>query len=128
MRVYQTQQNTRENVIIVTEKEGIEKEQYRTEVIQRYSRLLACVPIGKANALHEKQLIEIYGNNITIRQFQKILNSARNEGVIICSDNSGVFLPKSIEELKDFYHINHSRSLNTLKMLKGVKKLLKEVS
>lgn len=119
----QSKENT---LLIVTDKVGTEAKQHEQYLIQKYSFMLAYIPTGKENAITEKRLSSDI--HCTVRELQRQLNNARNEGVLIVTDNKGVYLPSNIEDIRSCYLINYTRMKSIQKMLKHFKKILKDYS
>lgn len=119
-------QNKENTLLIVTDKVGTEAKQHEQYLIQKYSFMLAYIPTGKVNAITEKKLSSYI--HCTVRELQRQLNNARNEGVLIVTDNKGVYLPSNIEDIRSCYLINYARMKSIQKMLKHFKKILKDYS
>lgn len=86
--------------------------------------LLMMIPSGKANAISMRLLASLAG--ISERELRRTLASARiNENEIICTCDSGYFVPETLEECRDYYKMRYSSAMTTLREIKPVRKKLK---
>ncbi|SEL89516.1 hypothetical protein SAMN04487770_12022 [Butyrivibrio sp. ob235] len=91
-----------------------------------YEKIISLLQYGKENAIPKAILAARLG--VTTREAQRIVNQARIAGYIILSDTEkgGYYLSKDIYEIKEFYRWMVKRQSTTSKVLKNVRKMLKE--
>ena len=65
--------------------------------------------------------------NVDDRTVKKMILTARLNGEIIASCETGYFIPSTVEELETFYRTQRKRALTTLTSLKAVRAKLKAV-
>lgn len=119
-RVFQDDKN---NLFIVP-LDGTNELEYQEKIKEKYSSLISILPIGQENFVPCNILCKLYGT--TLRQFQKVLSDARQDGLIICSNAHGVYLPTDINDVKRFYKLNYSRTISNFKMLKSARVYIKQ--
>lgn len=86
--------------------------------------LLNLIPSGEDCAISMKLLSQLVGT--TERGIRKLVELARRSGLVICSTESGYFLPETIEEVRRYYHTAESRIRTCSVCLVPVRKLLEE--
>lgn len=74
--------------------------------------------------IHMKDLASRLGLKDT-RELRQVILAARINGVIICADNDGYFLPTSDGEIAAYFKREYGRAITTLKSLKHTRKYLK---
>lgn len=88
-------------------------------------KLTDILPVGAENAITSKDLAKIYGCHE--RDITKSINALRKNGVLICSNGSGFFLPKNDDDIKNFIRQMRCRIADMKKALKPAEDYLKEV-
>lgn len=126
MNVFQIQQayQDNKNSLFIVPLDGTKGTEYQEMIKEKYSFLISILPIGKENLVPCNILCKLYGT--TLRQFQKVLSDARQDGLIICSNAHGVYLPTDINDVKRFYKLNYSRTISNFKMLKSARVYIKQ--
>ena len=74
-----------------------------------------------------RELVQSWtGRYIPDRTMRKMIENARQEGLVICNgqDGSGYFLPTSREELKRQYNQNESRAMSIMRQQKYIRREL----
>lgn len=89
--------------------------------------LLSILPHGEGNAISGDSIISILGIQ-SVRSLQKMIARARLSGEVICSCDSGYFLPNDRSEIEKFYKTTRAKALSTLTILKSARMVLDEVS
>ncbi|MCQ2387933.1 MAG: hypothetical protein MJ066_05785 [Clostridia bacterium] len=87
--------------------------------IERY------IPIGKENAIHQRELAEIVGVNTN--KLKKKIKEARLEGAMICSNGNGYFIAGNKEEARTFYHSMRKQAITRFNSIKLIKRKLREM-
>lgn len=87
--------------------------------------LIASLPTGEENAVSMRDLAVRFGTDE--RAIRKAIHEARESGVIICSGNSGYWIPDTEYQLVSFYRLAHSRAMSTLNSLKATRERLLEM-
>lgn len=88
-------------------------------------KLMDCLSVGAENAVTGKELakkLNCHERDITIS-----INVLRKNGVLICSNGSGFFLPENDNDIKNFIRQMRSRITDMEKALKPAEDYLKEV-
>lgn len=69
-------------------------------------------------------LSEMLGRNVSDRMMRKMIETAKNEGMVICNaqDNKGYFLPSTIEELEAQLRSNERRAMAILRQNKVIRR------
>lgn len=91
----------------------------------RLKRLMSLIPDGEENAKSMSELSRECG--VSPREFRKIIENARRDGMIIASSDSGYFVPSCEEELNDFYLRTMYRVNTTLDTLRPVEEIVSDV-
>lgn len=81
---------------------------------------------GGENAVSMTTLSNLTG--VSCREVRKYIESLRTSGFIICSNDYGYFVPRTEEELKDWYRRTMLRVKTTLSTLEPVTHYLDEAS
>ena len=89
--------------------------------------LLSILPHGEQNAISGDSLISTLSIS-SVRQLQKLIARARISGALICSCESGYFLPENRSEIEKFYKTTRAKALSTLTILRSARMALNEVS
>lgn len=84
--------------------------------------ILRLLGTGKEHARKADDLAGVL--NCTKRELCSMIETARREGVLICSGNPGYWRPGSQEELEQTYKIMRRRSLSMLFTMKTTRKAL----
>lgn len=79
-------------------KESLQKEKDRQTAV--YQSVLSCFKYGRANAIHMKDLQRYSG--LDNRRLRKIIELIRRDGVCVCSDEAGYYLPETAAELEKY--------------------------
>lgn len=87
------------------------------DLTTKYDKFLWFIPTGKRNAVLRRHLVTAWGVK-DVRQVSRLISQMRKDGVIICADESGIYLPANTQEIEDFYYLMHERSLSLLSALK----------
>lgn len=122
-QVYQDNKDNGSNLFIVPLEDANEAE-YQERIKEKYSSLISILPVGQKNQVPSNILCKLYGT--TLRTFQKVLSEARQDGLIICSNAHGVYLPTDIHDVEVFYKLNYSRTISNFKMLKSARVYIKQ--
>ena len=83
------------------------------------------IPIGEENAIHAKELSALL--NCTERELRMIVATARNNGKLICSSNSGYYRPSCKREIQDYVRTMQAHATSVFKTLQGAKKELEKM-
>jgi len=67
--------------------------------VNKWEWLITIIPIGRAAALSMSYLANLLG--ISNRELRKEIESARRDGVLICSCDKGYFMPETMTEIKE---------------------------
>lgn len=105
---------------IMTEAEA--KEQ-RSEM---YRVVLSCFRYGRANAIHLHDLQRYSGLNN--RALRKVIELIRRDGVCVCSDEAGYYLPETAVELEKYIRRVEKTAKSTFFTLKTAKAELKKMN
>ena len=84
--------------------------------------LTALIPKGKSNAVTGASLDKALDCDTRTRY--AVIESARKSGLIICADNSGYYLPETVEEMREYYETAHQKAVTMLSTLKTVRRKL----
>ena len=122
-QVYQDNKDNKSKLFIVP-LEGTNEAEYQNRIKEKYSSLISVLPVGQENLVPSNILCKLYGT--TLRPFQKVLSDARQDGLIICSNAHGVYLPTDIHDVEVFYKLNYSRTISNFKMMKRARKYIKQ--
>lgn len=79
-------------------KESLQKEKDRQTAV--YQSVLSCFKYGRANAIHMKDLQRYSG--LDNRRLRKVIELIRRDGVCVCSDEAGYYLPETAAELEKY--------------------------
>lgn len=90
-----------------------------------FKRLLAFIPEGEDNAISMYALSSFLG--LSERQTRKIVELARLDGNVICSNDSGYFVPETVEELLRYERRVRARIRTAFKTLEPVKALKRTI-
>lgn len=93
-----------------------EAAQHQTEL---YKTVLSCFRYGRANAVHMKDL-ERY-SQLDNRRLRKIIELIRRDGVCVCADESGYYLPETAAELEKYITRVEATAKSTFFTLKTAK-------
>lgn len=91
------------------------------------SELIAqTIPFGRENAVRRDTLATMLGTSD--RQMRKMLQAAREEGVIILNaqDGRGYYQSADIDEMTAQYRQDTARAMSILQRRKALRKILKE--
>ena len=91
-----------------------------------HRELLIRIPEGRENAISMRDLARGLGE--TDRQIRHRIERARIAGNIIAGTNEGIFIPVTVEELREYVKRNNNRVKTSCVALAPAKKLLKEVT
>lgn len=91
----------------------------------RLKRLMSLIPDGEENAKSMRELSRACG--VSTREFRKIIETARRDGMIIASSDAGYFVPSCEEELNAFYIRTMYRVNTTLDTLRPVEEIVSDV-
>ena len=91
--------------------------------IEPYSTILSSIGKGSENARHKKQLVRLTGMNE--RALRKAVEHLRRQGIVIISDESGYYYPKTADELEDYVRTVSKRARSTFYTLKSARQMLK---
>lgn len=86
--------------------------------------LMDYIPVGEANAVSMAELAALLG--VDTRIIRKTVNELRTNGEIICSGNSGYWLPEEPTDSIRYYKRARSMALSILKTLRAVRGKLRE--
>lgn len=78
--------------------ESLQKEKDRQTAV--YQSILSCFKYGRANAIHLHNLQRYSG--LDNRRLRKIIELIRRDGVCVCSDEAGYYLPETAAELEKY--------------------------
>lgn len=78
--------------------ESLQKEKDRQTAV--YQSILSCFKYGRANAIHLHNLRRYSG--LDNRRLRKIIELIRRDGVCVCSDEAGYYLPETAAELEKY--------------------------
>ena len=84
------------------------------------------IPIGKANAIHQKDLAQLLG--VTPATAKTMVRNARADGVQILSGSCGYYMAESDNDTKEFFSLMKRHAFSTLKTIKNIKCSLNETS
>ena len=89
-------------------------------------RLAAMIPWGRARAISREALATAL--QTSDRQMRKMIENARNEGLIVLNaqDGSGYYQSADVAELAAQYRQDTARAMAILKRRKHLRKVLKE--
>lgn len=90
-----------------------------------YERLLNYIGTGEENAINREYLSHIL--NLPEREVGRCIQTARRDGILICSNESGYFFPKDKNELSAFYKRYHGAAISILCTLKTTRRELKKI-
>ena len=84
------------------------------------------IPEGKENAISREVLARRLG--LTDRQTRKLIEEARDRGVLICNDGDGTgyFLACDLGQIERQYRKDRARALSVLKRLKTMRTMLRD--
>lgn len=84
------------------------------------------IPEGKENAISREVLARRLG--LTDRQTRKLIEEARDRGVLICNDGDGegYYLASDLGQIERQYRKDRSRALSVLKRLKTMRRMLRD--
>ena len=84
------------------------------------------IPEGKENAISREVLARRLG--LTDRQTRKLIEEARDRGVLICNDGDGAgyFLACDLGQIERQYRKDRARALSVLKRLKTMRTMLRD--
>ena len=92
--------------------------------IKKWRFLVKHIPKGKENAIKGAELQNIIKKDE--RQFYKMISEARQDGIIICADHTGYYIPNSPDEMIAYHAITRSKALTILKTLSATRRKLKD--
>ena len=84
------------------------------------TRLLGMIGTGSENAKTIKQISEAL--DISPRETARIIADLRKRGVLICGDSTGIYLPKTTQEIRRYYQTARKRAVSALVALKETRK------
>lgn len=84
------------------------------------------IPEGKENAIPRSVLAVRLG--LTDRQTRKLIEEARDRGVLICNDGDGegYYLASDLGQIERQYRKDRARALSVLKRLKTMRRMLRD--
>lgn len=86
--------------------------------------LKVVIPIGKCNAIHQRELADKLGIKST--KTKKCVQIARRKGLKICSGQAGYWIAENDEELKAYSKSTSKGAITRLKTTKPIRDALKE--
>ena len=89
------------------------------------AKIINCLSVGAENAVTGKQLAKML--NCHERDITMSINALRKNGVLICSNGSGFFLPKGDEDIKKLYSSNAKQNYRYGKSFKTCRGLFERV-
>ena len=84
------------------------------------------IPIGKENAIHQKELASLLG--VTPATAKIMVREARNQGMEIMSGSQGYWRPKDDNERREFTNLLSKQAFTRLKTVKPIKSTLQEIN
>lgn len=87
--------------------------------------ILEVLKKGEENAIHVQELADIFGTNITT--IKKEIRRLRLEGILICSNTKGYFMPATRAEIEQYYKTWRKFALTCIRSLKAARKALNEI-
>ena len=88
-------------------------------------QIAGLLPFGKDNAVTTQELMRLTGCR-TARELQQRIAYEREHGAIICSGSGrGYCRPKDRQEIQLYLKCKKSRALNTLKVIRSARQVLK---
>lgn len=105
--------------VTMDEKEKLTKEEATLRDSELYKSVLACFKYGRANAIHSEDLQRFSG--LDTRQLRRIVELIRRDGVCVCADNAGYYLPETAAELERYIRRVEATAKSTYFTLKTAK-------
>lgn len=93
-----------------------EIKKHQTEM---YYLVLSCFKYGRANAIHMKDLQRYSG--LDNRRLRKVIEFIRRDGICVCSDDAGYYLPETAAELERYIRRVEATAKSTYFTLKTAK-------
>jgi len=90
-----------------------------------HRKILDRIPYGSQNAVSMRDLARGLGEDP--RQIRHRIEQARIAGNIIAGTDAGIFIPTTVEELREYVRRNEQRVKTSCVALAPAKRLLKEV-
>lgn len=88
-------------------------------------QIAGLLPFGKDNAVTTQELMRLTGCG-SVRELRQRIASEREQGAIICSGSGkGYWRPKDRQEIEQFIKTMKARALNTLKVIRSARQVLK---
>ena len=82
------------------------------------------IPTNKESAVSREMLCQWTG--LPDRKVRKLIELARNDGVMILSFGQGYYISEDIDELERYYRQEHSRAIRILVRLKTIRRTLRK--
>lgn len=86
-------------------------------------RLIRTIPVGRSNAIHVKDLAKIMW--VSERALRIMINAARDNGELICTGDTGIWLPEDEADVRESYGRQRSMALSILKSATGARRFLR---
>ena len=84
--------------------------------------LTMLIPRGSENAIEGERLDRML--NCERRTRFELIEKARRDGEIICANQTGYYLPETLDELHNYYKFSRKKALSILECLKPVRQKL----
>jgi biotin operon repressor len=90
----------------------------------KIDRLSAYIPVGKNNAIHQKELAERL--RITPADVKQLVRTARQQGLQILSGVQGYWFAENESEKKEFVNSMHKHAFSLFKTVTPIKNTIRD--